>query len=55
MRLPNQVVAVFSEIYDWDDDAGGLQGVGGLAGKLDESLDAFNEDTFGLEDATVGE
>ena len=48
--------AACREIYDWDDDTG-LQGVGGggLAGKLDESLDAFNDDTFGLpEEAAVG-
>ena len=49
--------SAFREIYDWDDDTG-LQGVGGggLAGKLDESLDAFNDDTFGMpEQAEVGE
>lgn len=53
--LSIRLLLASSEIYDWDDDTG-LQGVGGgLAGKLDEGLDAFNDDTFGLAEAEVGE
>ena len=39
---------IHSEIYDFaDEDPLGAAATGaGLAGALDESLDAFNEDTF---------